>query len=189
MRIKIYADAMYITDLTNALKAGQICKEFTVYMSVFNRVKQLFAHEFQNWLDDWPMEEFIKKLLIDHNDFMGIDVSGKELKAVRVFSPFVAIKPIKIPAKWTLAHVWKAILSGQISTAEKRMHLTDDYAHDSAYNFGKGPIDPLILAQEIITSPSGWWVNIKDVQKEVIELGLNCHHFDYNTLYFRPGAA
>ena len=48
------------------------------------------------------------------------------------------IRPIKTPEKWTLPHVWKAILSGQIYMGQCDGRYTDDYAYDAAVDFKSG---------------------------------------------------
>jgi len=105
-----------------------------------------------------------------------------------MFSPFVKVKPIKVPKKWTLAHVWKAILSGQITHGKINMILTDDYARDAADNFHiDKEIDLMQFARELVTDPDGWRVYRMGDSEDVIELGLSCYSFDLRTLYFaRP---
>src|SRR5690606_6225857 len=98
---------------------------------------------------------------------------------------FVKIKPIKKPEKWTVAHVWKAILAGQIYKGVKDGYYTDDYAHDAAVNFKTGSrIHLPSLAKKVIENPSGWRVYVDKEENGITQLSFNCHSFDCNTLYF-----
>jgi hypothetical protein len=184
IRLKVYDDSMYITDLTNALKTGKTCTRYIIRMDELS--SNSFAYDFVNWLDDWSFEEFIKALKTN-GSFRTVHVSKTEIKGINVFSPFVSLKPIKQPRKWTLTHIWKAILSGQIKKAYKTMHLTDDYAFDAANNFGKGKISAMELAKDLIESPSGWWVSDGEEKDGCIPIGVHCHHYDYNVVYFEVG--
>lgn len=183
--IKFYDDSLYVTDLTNALKRGKSCDQFVISMNDFDKNRS-FISQFENWLDEWPLTEFIQRLFVDYTDFRGIRVTLRILDSIRVFSPFTKIKSIKTPEKWTLAHTWKAILAGQITKAEVNWKYTDDYERDADTNFGKGEIEPVVLAKKIIESPSGWWVKDEGkTDKEGILLSLNCHDFTSNKLYFK----
>jgi hypothetical protein len=179
--LKVYDDSMIIIDLANALKVGKKCTRYVIRME--DSFTNKFAHDFFNWLDDWSINEFIDSLL-KNGTFRGITVIKTELKGINVFSPFAEIKPIRVPEKWTLPHVWKAILAGQIKSAYKESQYTDDYALDAAMNFWQGKINPVELAQKLIEHPSGWWVRAETGKNGMISLSVNCHHFDYNKLLF-----
>lgn len=180
IKIRLYDNCMYITDLANALKVGKTCRQYVVMMEDTNCND--FSVQFLNWLDDWGFSEFIESLFNDFTKFRGIAVTVRDLKAVNVFSPFVQIKPIKLPEKWTLPHVWKAILAGQIKKDVCDGRYTDDYANDAACNYERGELDLIHLARKLIESPSGWWVRTQK-EAEGLALSVNCHHFDNNTLY------
>lgn len=177
---------MIIVNLNNALKVGKTCDNYRIYAGEHDW-GNTFKCDFINALamNQISFEKFVQAVLQGQSIYENIRVKKGESKGVKTFSPFVEVKPIKIPEKWSLPHVWKAILAGQIKTAIKEMHLTDDYAYDAAVNFGKGEIDSLELAQEIVESPSGWWVRAEEEKNGVIALSVNCHHFDYNKLYFQ----
>lgn len=40
------------------------------------------------------------------------------------------------------------------------------------------------MPKKLIESPSGWWVSVRNEKDGIIELSVNCHHFDNNTLFF-----
>ena len=164
---------IYVTDLTNALKPG---KEVTQYIFAGDMWEVLF------FTYDEPVSAVLEKLY--RQEVRNIEYRARTLKALRVFSPFAKIKPITPPKKWTIPHVWKAILSGQITKGQTDMRLTDDYAYDAATNFGKGEIDVLSFAKKIIEDPSGWWVSVDKETDTKIQLSVNCHSFDFKTLIF-----
>lgn len=150
VRFKFYTGELYITDLTNALKPGKSCTTFVISSMDYN--SDQFRCEFFNWLSARQMQmgEFIQNLLADiyNTDNTGLNISKHEKKGVNTFSPLVAIKPIHVPAKWTLPHVWKAILAGQIRLGFCDGVYTDDYAYDAATNFKKGGINVVRFAKK-----------------------------------------
>ncbi len=106
-------------------------------------------------------------------------------KSMRCFTPFRKIKPIKAPDKWTLPHVWKAILSGQIFMGQCDYRYTDDYAYDAATDFLSGvPLHMPSLAKELIESPSGWSAYPRKNEDGVLELSVGCHSYLSHTVYF-----
>lgn len=107
------------------------------------------------------------------------------LKSMNVFTPFKEIKPIKVPDKWTLPHVWKAILSGQIYEGHCDGRYTDDYAYDAAVDFRSGVRLYLpSFAKELIESPSGWRVYADHTDGDQVQLSVDCYTFNLNTLQF-----
>lgn len=165
---------LYITDLSNALKPG---KEVTEYIFKGEELWNVLFFRFE-----LSVSEVLSKLY--NKEVEGIEYFTRTHKAIRVFSPFVEVKKVKEPKKWTISHVWKAILSGQITQGQTDQRLTDDYAFDAATNFGKGSIDVKCFAKDLIESPSGWWINVDEETEDYIKLGVNCYQFDYKTLYF-----
>lgn len=164
---------IYVTDLTNALKPG---KEVTQYIFKGNMWDVLF------FTYDEPVSEVLKRLY--RQEVRNIEYRTRTLPSMRVFSPFVEVKKIAVPKKWTIPHVWKAILSGQIVAGRTDMRLTDDYAWDATTNFGRGDLNLLYFAQEIIEHPDGWWIKVERETDKYIRLSLKCHSFDYKTLIF-----
>lgn len=184
--LKFYTNCLYITDLSNALKAGKTCITYSLADIDYNN--DSFHCTFFNWLtaQGLEFEQFAKNLLAGsyNTDNTGLKITIREQKGVNTFSPFVEVKAIKQPEKWTLPHVWKAILSGQIKQGICDGVYTDDYAFDAACNFQEGSISVIGLAKKLIESPSGWWVSARGEENGVIKLSVNCHHFDNNTLFF-----
>ena len=108
---------------------------------------------------------------------MNLDV--REIKGVNVFSPFENIKPIKLPTKWTISHVWKGILSGQIKKVICTGKYSDDYSFDNWNNYGKGERDKISFARELIEDADGWYCF--DNGNNIC---VDCHSFDNNILIF-----
>jgi hypothetical protein len=169
--------SVHVTDLADALKPG---REVTEYIFTGPLWDVLF------FTYDEPVSEVLQKLF--RREVRNIDYRTRTHQAIRVFSPFVEVKSIKPPAKWTLAHVWKAILAGQIKRGQTDQRLTDDYAFDAANNYGRGEIDVIAFARRLIEDRSGWWVMVDRETDEYIQLGVNCHHFDSKTLFFEKVA-
>lgn len=128
--------------------------------------------------------DFIQTLFEEKSPFKMIQVRKYERKAAQTFLPFASVKSIKNPKKWTIGHVWKAILAGQIQTVFCQQRLTDDYRFDAATNFGAGELDPFEFARDLIEERSGWWVSAKEDEKGKIALSVNLYHFNYNTMIF-----
>jgi hypothetical protein len=163
-----YYDAIYITDLENALKTGKECKEYIIKIE-----KNKYM-------------PYSKKFILDlKNGKYDNSVSIRTHKSIKIFTPFVKIKPIKIPTKWKISNIWKAILSGQITKITKKYRTTDDFAYDNSVNFEKGKkIDNLKFAMELIEASSGWWCRVDEENKETIKLIVCCHTFDSNIAIF-----
>lgn len=186
--IHFYADSCVVIDLKNALKTGKDCKRYSFRLIDDDGREKHLTCELWN----------VNKIRTFKELFEAIS-SGKELenisvergieKGINTFSPFVEIKPIKTPTKWTVAHVWKAILAGQIYKGVQDEYLTDDYAQDAADNFRSGCNKNLIaFAEDLITNGSrGWRVRPKESSiNGTIALDVDCYSFDSNTLYFDP---
>ncbi|VBB07772.1 Hypothetical protein LUCI_3037 [Lucifera butyrica] len=94
VHVIVYDKLMYITDLTNALKAEKVCKRYVIKMEDEFENGQ-FSDQFIKWLEDWSLEEFIKCLLAGAFRFYGICVTVRELKAVNVFSPFTTVESMR----------------------------------------------------------------------------------------------
>jgi hypothetical protein len=164
---------IHVKDLKNALKPGKEVKEYIFKGNMWDVL--YFTYDVQ-------VSEVLEKLY--KQEVRNIEYMSRQHKGIRIFSPFAEIVPIKTPGKWTLSHVWKSILSGQIKSGQTNLYLTDDYAHDAATNFGKGEIDVVAFAKKIIEDPSGWWVAVGKETEELIHLSVSCHTFDYKTLFY-----
>lgn len=174
-----YSGQVRITDLSNALLTGKTCKSVTLDFhdnmpptcEVFNTGAHTFKDVYQRY-------------------FIGKETDGatryeSEQKSIETFSPFRQIKPIKTPSKWTISHVWKAILSGQIYSGKVDGRYSDDYAYDNATNFSEGRgIDLISFAAKLIDSKSGWDVRPVNQDGSKVTLSVNCYSFNMNTFYY-----
>lgn len=186
MKISRYSgfDDWRITDLTNALKTGKTCREYTLKSERGehgNCDVTNFIYEFENLLDRlWMLcESFPFEHKYDPVKITGIEIYRTDIKSIRVFSPFNLgnVKPLKaMPKKWTLRHVYAALINRQFKELRCAGVYSDDYAWDNAVNYHIGPIKaPLAFVKRIIEQPSGWWCNYWDDKVHVC-----CHSFDNN---------
>lgn len=184
-----YEGQIVIQDLTNALKVGKDCAEVKLCKDI-DRNRETIGCVLGNYLRERKMTlpQFFRDALAgrfpaDLSEFFRVYKSAD--KGVNTFSPFATVKPITAPSKWTLPHVWKAILAGQITSGKIDQITTDDYAYDAAVNFHAN--ESILLqsfARELIESPSGWWVYVAKETEDTIQLSVSCHSFDLRTLYF-----
>jgi|GEM_PF-1280505 len=182
--IHFYADSAVLIDLTNALKIGKECNRYSIRKNVWDDHKSVLT-ELWNIGEIETVKAFHNAIITDSLNIETLEIDKGSQKGINTFSPFVEIKPIKTPKKWTIAHVWKAILSGQIFKGVKDGYYSDDYAYDAACNYGRGSsLDLIHLAERIIESSSGWWVSAGETKEGITPLSFNCHSFDSNTLYF-----
>lgn len=179
--LQIYDNSIYITDLENALKAGKQCKVTKIIFNHTNRIMEYLSKFFND--NNITFSDLDSISNFKETDYYSIVTT--ELPSIQTFSPFVVFKPVKLPdnpKKINLSHVYKMLINKQIKKSVKDMSLTDDYAYDAACNFKKGNIlNNLELAKDIIEHKSGYWLNVNEFESG--KIGLNCHHFDYNTLY------
>ena len=116
-----------------------------------------------------------------------LELHRTDLRSSRIWSPFATVHPLKEkPAKWTVPHVVRALLSGQFSNLKCDGKYSDDYAYDNAVNFHIGEFGQregaaVAFARRIIESPSGWWAYDRDDSGRV---SICCHHFDSNSFKF-----
>lgn len=181
-----------ITDLTNAMQPGKVCVSYTFEADERTRNNC----EVINWLrpnfgDSLPMLLLLCNGLdwvegqygtAPHN-IDGINVYKRDKESKKVFSPFAKLPALKAePAKWTLPHVFKALLNGQFSTLKCTGKYSDDYAYDNAVNYGKGEFSDRAadFVRRIMESPSGWrtYGNKGNVS-------VCCHSFDCNEFTFK----
>ena len=184
--VHFYHGSVKIIDLTNALKRGVNCDEFTIQGDFNNDSASKFFYEFQ--YDIKRLMSFLRALKFNKGHYGGYDgIEYGEVtiyksfeKGIRVFSPFNLdqIKPLKSePKKWTITHVIRALLNGQYKSLKCEGVYTDDYAYDAAIDFHKGEIsNGQAFAQRILESPSGWWT----YQQET-SVSICCHSFDSNS--------
>ncbi len=198
LSLHVYQYNIFITDLSNALLHGKECEQYCFEpLNTFNGVQPGFEvwrnikhHE---WLEgsytkilqlaqglNWKDKDgYFEPISLPEYNFK---VSKSLLKSNRVFSPFALsrITPLKeIPKKWTLTHVYKALVNHQYKDLKCEGVYTDDYAFDAAYDFQKGVIgNGLSFISKIIESPSGWYAY---QDKEDGRVSINCHSFDCNS--------
>ena len=195
LKVRRYQGSLQITDVSDALRTGKICVNYSLsYSPCYDKDSDiisdfLFEYKYDikkvyDYLDslEWMAGKWGGYDQIRIND--DIVAYKNDEKAIRVFSPFNLkyMKPLKeLPKKWNIRHVLRLIVNGQYKDFQSDMQLTDDYAYDNATNYGKGAIsNGLAFAKKVIESPSGWWVS--NYKGGDIRLSFNCHHFDYNSL-------
>lgn len=175
--MEVRVQQIRIVDLRNALIPGRECERLVLQPHDPYSSECLYSG--LNTFRDVYEKFFAQRELPDCH------VYTSTLKSMNVFTPFKEIKPIKVPAKWTLPHVWKAILSGQIYEGHCAGRYTDDYAYDAAVNFRSGVHLYLpSFAKELIESPSGWRVYADHTDGDQVQLSVDCYTFNLNTLQF-----
>ena len=118
--MEVRVQQICIVDLRNALIPGRECEQLVLQPHDPYSSECLYSG--LNTFREVYEKFFVRRELPDCR------VYTSTLKSMNVFTPFKWIKPIKVPAKWTLPHVWKAILSGQIYEGHCAGRYTDDYA-------------------------------------------------------------
>lgn len=175
--VSVKPQRIIIKDLRNALVPGKECERLTLEPEDVYSSECLFSglNTFREVYDKF----YVRGELPDCH------VYRSQSRSMQTFTPFRLIRPIQPPVKWTLPHVWKAILSGQIFDGQVDGRYTDDYAYDAAMNFRAGvKLHLPSFAQELIESPSGWHVTANAQDDGIIRLSVNCHSFYLNTLLF-----
>jgi hypothetical protein len=177
IKLNVYADTISITDLTNALRVGKTCKRVSINHIAYDdyeavpKFTKVYLTAIQSLFDDFNDGDSV--------ELRDVHVYCTEYKGIQVFSPFNLkyMKPLtEIPKKWTVKHALRALLNGQYTEFNKTLRLSDDYAYDSASNFGKGVIkDVTMFCSDIIANKGGWRVTEENGIVHVM-----CCHFDYN---------
>jgi hypothetical protein len=182
-------DQYSITDLSNALLTGKTCRKYSITsngahgnLDVTNWFLQDFDGDLRKAFDFCESLRFEKDQWGYDKSYWigGVNISRRDEKSNRTFSPFALdrVKPLKaIPEKWTMRHVYAAIINKQCSNLKCDGVYSDDYAYDSAVNYHKGEINhPLAFVRRIIESPSGWHCFLSDGW-----VNVDCHSFDSNS--------
>jgi hypothetical protein len=177
-------------DVTNAFKTGKTCVGFILEAQGADAIDRLGSYlaavkydipAFIDWcaLLDIDFESYNVKYVDQERQ---ISISKREKKGIETFSPLALshLKPLKeIPQKWTLSHVRRLLAAGQYSYCGTELRLTDDYAFDAAYNFGKGEGCGESFLKDLTQSPSGWRVSQhNDRYKDGDTLDVWCHTFE-----------
>lgn len=180
-RIQFFRSSIYITDLSNGMKTGKECNK-----KVFYTNNQNFGNlnEMRVTLNNQGFETFTD--LLQAKSIPDFEMERKTVKGVRTFSPFVEVKPIKEPQKWTASHLAKAILSGQVFHGVSEGHYTDDYARDSERNFGRGgTVNLEEVARDLIEDrSSGLWFRHEVLDSGITEIGISTYSYDYKKFSF-----
>ena len=175
--MEVRVQQICIVDLRNALIPGRECERLV--LQPYDPYSSGCLYSGLNTFREVYEKFFVRRELPDCH------VYASALKSINVFTPFKEIKPIKVPAKWTLPHVWKAILSGQIYEGKCDGRYTDDYAYDAAVGFRSGVRLYLpSFAKALIESPSGWRVYADHTDGDQVQLSVDCYTFNLNTLQF-----
>lgn len=175
--IAITPNRVVIRDLTDAMKAGKTCRQ--LILEERNQYSDVCLCSGLETFRDVYDRYFVRRELPDCYSY------ASELRSLRVFTPFKPIKRFAAPEKWTITHVWKGILTGQIFHGVYNGRYTDDFAYDAHTNFGKGrEMNLLAFAKDLIESPSGWAVSVDGEKDGVVQLSVDCHTYDFRSLYF-----
>lgn len=181
-------DSLYITDLTNAGKAGAECVTVKFEdidagkLDVFalTRLPLTLLEIFRDAVarvQDGAYQGVVKQYGAGTAlESRGIQVNAYTKKGVRTFSPFVEAKPLADrPKKWGLPHVVRALLAGQAEPV-CNYSFTDDYAYDASVNNQTGTKPgALAMARELVESPSGW--HAWESSREAGNITICCHSF------------
>jgi len=158
-----------LTDITNAGIAGKECIEYRLKGNI-NDIAPIYEQNF----DDVFFE-------IATDSFKNIKVYKTVKRSIDVFNPMTiksTYKPLKEePEKWTLKHALRAIVHNQFENLKCDGYYTDDYAWDSANDFGIKEIKYTAdFLKKIIENKSGWRVYKYDDR-----IHINCYSFDTNS--------
>jgi hypothetical protein len=181
---------LWVYDVTNAFKTGKTCIGFRLEARGDDAINELEGYlanvnynipEFIAWCDSLELDfESYSQKYIDKEQ--RISISRRENKGVNTFSPLSLdyLKPLKeLPSKLSLSHVRRLLAAGQYSYCGTEFRLTDDYAFDAAYNFGKGEGCGESFLKELTESPSGWRVSQSNGGYEDGDtLDIWCHTFE-----------
>lgn len=145
------------------------------------------------WLESLEFEknrfESYNTIKFDYND-SNIEVCKSDVKAANVFSPYKLdkLKPLKkVPEKPTRSHLIKALANGQYRNLKVVMRLSDDYAFDSASDFGRGMIgNPFSLVEDMVEH-GGTRVYSRGRKDGVVEWSFGNHSNDHKSVEFVLG--
>lgn len=182
--------SLWAYDVTNAFKTGKTCVGFRLEAHGDDAIARLEGYLAAVKYDIPAFIDWCAALNIDFESYNDryvdqerrISISKRENKGIETFSPLALshLKPLKeIPAKWTLSHVRRLLAAGQYSYCGTELRLTDDYAFDAAYDFGKGEGCGEGFLKELTESPSGWRVSQCNGRHEDGDtLAVWCHTFE-----------
>lgn len=180
-----YSSSLVIVDLTDAMKPGKSCARYLFSVSPWamdrDRLCMLEYVEMSAPECD-TLAELVEWLRAGNelHEVNGLTFERGEQAATRTFSPFAAVKAVKLGERLNAATIAKAIRAGQIVSGRTDGRYTDDYAADAAYDFYRGDIDLQAFAMDIYEHPQGWRFWWKDNSRT--EIVAACYTFDYKSL-------
>lgn len=186
VEIAVYSNQVRICYIENAQKVGKFCK---IYCYEAGTSYELGSSDLLCKIcNDHGNDISTLLAVLEAGCMPDVQVYTSEVKGVKVFSPFIKQKPIKVPAKWTKAHLVKAILSGQITSGSCAGRYTDDYAYDNAVDFNIGKkLNLLAMVKELIeTTSDGIYVTAKQFDDKIVVYQSN-YNFEYNEFIFKDG--
>ena len=175
-----------IIDLSNAMQRGKACSYWQFSTTpYYTQADGMFISEYVELAYPIRNDSFADLIALLRSGAVAccvdhLNVSSGNFASMHVYSPFVAVKPVKLNlARLNASAVARAILAGQIRGGRVDEITTDDYAFDAAYDFQRGDMDIKAFAIDLIQSPGGWrfW------SSKPGEITAACHTFDYRTLY------
>ena len=180
-----YRSSLVIIDLTNGMKTGKTCTRWLFSVSPWKMdADRLCLTEYVEMVapECDTLCELVAWLRAEKplHEVDGLTFETGAQPSNRTFSPFSAVKPVKLGERLNASTVAKAIRAGQIVAGRTDGRYTDDYAADAAYDFYRGDIDLQAFAQDIFEHPSGWRFWWRDESRT--EITAACHTFDYKTL-------
>ncbi len=171
-RLQFYRSSIYITDLSKAMKSGKDCEKKIFYTS-----NQRFGNldEIGVTFRNQGIETYSDVLKAKNLPEFQSEVKSE--KGVRVFSPFLEVKPIQVPTKWTTSHLAKAILSGQI--------YHGDFSDVTSTGFETMGIDLPEMARKMIEEPTKHlWFEVAKQEDGEIQVSLrNYQHESYDFMF------
>jgi len=177
----LYDSALYIWDITDALRLGKIVKEYIFSCKFRNQlhlINDIFNLNTGLKFKDLLLNPESVKFNLDE-----IKLSGRVLKSIDVFTPFYKVPNdvSLLKAKYNLGEIKKMLMNGQIKKVTTKMELSDDYKYDNDCNFQKNrEIDKACFLKELVEYPSGWWVSKLETDKFGRRyIDVNCHQFRY----------
>lgn len=180
-----YRSSLVIVDLENAMKPGKSCTRWLFSVSPWKMdADRLCVLEYVEMAapENDTVAELVEWLRAGKPlyEVDGLTVETGAQASSRTFSPFAAVKPVKLGERLNASTIAKAIRAGQIVAGRTEGRYTDDYAADAAYDFYRGEIDLQTFAQDIYEHPNGWRFWWHDESRT--EITAACHTFDYKRL-------
>ncbi len=107
--MRLWRSLVLLVDLKDALRSGRRTDIYTLNSDEDTPSLIEKLHEIGI---DTPNRLF--EAIREPMQLVNTEYKHQTQKSCRIYSPFVPIQPIKAPKKWDRAHIWRAILTGQI---------------------------------------------------------------------------